>query len=330
MSNPNSQSAVSTPLTRRAFLRATTVAAAGAALAIDAGPRLLAQARSPFVQQSLDSAAKATLQGKMLRGDVGVVMGAGGNVGVLKSAEGAVVVDSSYSTAAAHLWEQLNALGIRSVPLLVNTHWHFDHTDGNAALHQRGASILAHERTRYWLKQDHTLSIPGAFEAAFTAAPPAALPQQVFTAEHTLHHGAETIRLVHYSAAHTDSDIALFFAHANVVHTGDLFFNGIYPLIDSTTGGRLSGMVDAGHKILAATDADTTFIPGHGPIATRAEYAAFIAMLEGVGHAVDTLKRAGKSADEVVAAHPTQPFDGQWAKGFLDGDKFARVVYAAV
>jgi cyclase len=319
----------SAPLSRRSFLALSAAAAAGLA-----SRTLLAQQAKgnlEFVHTALDAAAKAKLQSRMLRASVGVVMGAGGNVGVLKAPEGALVVDSSYSTAAEHLWAELNALGVSKVPLLVNTHWHFDHTDGNAALHQRGARILAHQRTPYWMAQDHTINIPGAFENAFfPAATAAALPQDVMTDRRTLHHGGETIEITHYPAAHTDSDIALVFKQANVVHTGDLFFNGFYPLIDSTSGGRLAGMVDAGRKMLAASNAETIFIPGHGPIATRQEYQAFVTMLDTIGGNVRKQKQAGKSADEVAASHPTQPFDETWGKGLLSPEKFARVVYAGV
>lgn len=319
----------SSSLSRRSFLAFT-----GAAVAGVASRNLLAQGtkpKSPFVQQSLDAAAKATLTGKMLRGDVGVVMGAGGNIGVVKSPQGALVIDSGYSTSAEHLWEQLNAMGIEKVPLLINTHWHFDHTDGNAALHQRGAHILAHQRARYWMMQDHTINIPGAFDnVTFQAAPAAGLPNEVMTDRRTVHHGAETIDISYHPAAHTDSDIALVFKQANVVHTGDLFFNGFYPLIDSTSGGRLAGMVNGGRKILAASNADTIFIPGHGPIATRDQYQDFVTMLATIGGNVEKQKRAGKSAEEVAAAHPTQEFDEKWGKGFLSAEKFAHVVYAAV
>ncbi len=313
---------------RRTFLSLATAAVAG----IAAG-RALGQAqkaRSPFVQQSLDQAAQAKLESKMLRGDVGVVSGAGGNVGVLKAPAGALAVDSSYSTAAAHLWEQLNALGVDKVPHLINTHWHLDHTDGNAALHQRGARILAHERTRYWMSRDHVIAVPGAFEASIPAAPAGGLPEDVMTERRTVHHGAETIELTHYPAAHTDSDIAVVFTKANVVHTGDLFFNGFYPLVDSTTGGKLFGVVDAGHKILASTDAETIFIPGHGPVATRQDYLEFLTMMNTVGQNVQKLKRAGKTADEAVQEHPTQAFDAKWGKGLLTPEKFTRVVYAAI
>jgi glyoxylase-like metal-dependent hydrolase (beta-lactamase superfamily II) len=224
-------------VSRRSFLSLTSAAVAG--IAAHPSLRLLAQGEkqpTAFMQQARDAAAKAALQGKMLRGDVGVVMGAGGNVGVLKSAGGGLVIDSGFASSADHLWQQLNLLGVDKVPMLINTHWHFDHTDGNAALHQRGARILAHERTRYWLQRDTAINIPKAFEVGFVAAPAAALPQDVMTTTRTLHHGAETIEITHYPAAHTDSDMAIVFKQANVVHTGDLFFNGFYPLIDSGSG----------------------------------------------------------------------------------------------
>jgi glyoxylase-like metal-dependent hydrolase (beta-lactamase superfamily II) len=329
MGSSQSSPVVFAPLSRRSFL-----GVAGAALAGACSRGVWAQAvraPSPFMQQQLDTAAKAQLTSKMLRGDVGVISGAGGNVGVLKGADGAVLVDSSYSTAAEHLWEQVNALGVQKVPLLINTHWHFDHTDGNAALHARGARILAHEQTRKWMAEDHEINVPGLFDhAVFQAAPKAGLPQDVMTTEKTMKHGTETMRLKHYPAAHTDSDIAIFFERANVVHTGDLYFSASYPMIDFTTGGKIFGMVDAGHKILAATTAETIFIPGHGPIATRQQYADYVSMMEAIGKRVQALKQQGKSVDEVVAAKPTASFDEQWGKGFIKADGFARLVYLTV
>lgn len=289
-----------------------------------------AHARSPFVQQSLDTAAKAQLSSKMLRGDVGVIIGAGGNVGALKGADGALLVDSSYSTAAEHLWEQVNALGIQKVPLLINTHWHFDHTDGNAALHLRGARILAHERTRYWLTQTHVMAVPGVMDAGeFAPAPAAALPQDVMTGERTVKHGAETVHLRHFPAAHTDSDIAVHFQNANVLHTGDLFFNGFYPFIDPTTGGTIQGMAKQGHAVLKMADKDTIIIPGHGAVGSREDYVAFVEMLDSISAKVIAMKQAGKSADEVVAAKPTADFDAKYAHGLFTPDQFARLAYAA-
>jgi glyoxylase-like metal-dependent hydrolase (beta-lactamase superfamily II) len=329
MNRSSNFAVVSAPLNRRSFLALAGAAVAGACTRVTwAKP---AHAPSAFMQQQLDMAAKAQLSGKMLRGDVGVIIGAGGNVGVLKGADGAVLVDSSYSTAAEHLWEQVNALGIQKVPLLINTHWHFDHTDGNAALHARGARILAHAQTRHWMSQDHEINVPGLFDhAVIEAAPKAGLPDDVMTSERTLKHGGETMRLKHYPAAHTDSDIAIFFEKANVVHTGDLYFSTSYPMIDFTTGGRISGMIDAGHKILAATNEETIIIPGHGPIATRQQYADYVTMMETIEKTVQMLKQQGKSVDEVVAAKATAAFDDQWGKGFIKPDGFARLVYLSM
>jgi glyoxylase-like metal-dependent hydrolase (beta-lactamase superfamily II) len=328
MAHSLSPFSVSGPVSRRSFLSLAGAALAGAALR----PRLWAQtahARSPFIERSLDTAAKAQLSSKMLRGDVGVISGAGGNVGVLKAPDGALLVDSSYSTAAEHLWQQVNALGVEKVPLLINTHWHLDHTDGNAALHARGARILAHERTRHWLTQAHVMTVPGVMDAGeFPPAPAAGVPQEVMTGERTVKHGAETVHLRHHPAAHTDSDIAVHFQNANVLHTGDLFFNGIYPFIDPTTGGTIQGMAKQGRAVLKLADKDTIIIPGHGPVGSREDYAAFLDMLDSVSGKVSAMKRAGKSADEVVAAKPTADFDAKYAHGMFTSDQFARLAYA--
>ncbi len=282
------------------------------------------------MQKSRDAVANATFKATTLRNHVGVVSGDGGNVGVLAAGDGGLLVDSGYASGADHLWAQIQSLGVTKPAMLINTHWHFDHTDGNEALHQRGARIVAHERTQHWLSEPHTMAIPGILDAGtFPPAPKSALPTETLTTEKTIQHGGETVRLRYYPKAHTDSDIAVHFENANVLHTGDLFFNGFYPFIDPTTGGRLRGMAEQGRGVLKTTDKDTIIIPGHGPIGTQADYMAFITMLEAISDKVQSLKASGKTLDDVIAAKPTAAFDAKYAKGIFTPDQFARLAYEA-
>lgn len=146
----------------------------------------------------------------------------------------------------------------------------------------------------------------------------------------TFHLNGDDIEAVHLPPAHTDGDAVVRFKKANVLHAGDLFFNGLYPFIDVSTGGSLEGMIGAADRMLAMVDDGTKIIPGHGPMGDRASLRDFRAMLAGVRDGVKPLVRAGKSLAEVVAAKPTAPFDEKWGKGFLKPDDFVGIVYESL
>ena len=210
---------------------------------------------------------------------------------------------------------------------VLNTHWHFDHPGGNEFFGQHGARIIAQDNVRTRMGQDQFIE---AFGFTFPPSPAAALPALTFPETLTVHHGAETIRLQHVAPAHTDGDVLMHFAQANVLHTGDLFFNGFYPFIDYSSRGWIGGMVAAADQALAMCDGRTRIIPGHGPLAAPADLKAARDMLATVQGRVEALLDAGKNLDEIVAAALTRDLDERWGKGFFTGELFTRNATAGI
>jgi glyoxylase-like metal-dependent hydrolase (beta-lactamase superfamily II) len=197
-------------------------------------------------------------------------------------------------------------LGADPISHLVNTHWHFDHTSGYEWLHGAGASIIAQENTRKYLSEVQRVE---DWDYNFLPLRQGGIPSEVFAAEHTLKLNGTTIRLKRYTPAHTDSDISVTFVEADVLHAGDNYWNGIYPFIDYSTGGSIDGMIAASDANLAATTNETIVIPGHGGlVSNKTELQAFRDMLAAVRENVATLKKKGKSKDEIVAAKPSAAF----------------------
>ena len=222
----------------------------------------------------------------------------------------------------------LEDLGADPVTHLINTHWHFDHTDGNAWLQSIGAKIIAQENTRNYLSKIQRVE---DWDYNFVPSPPGAIPEEVFATEHSLTVNGSSVHLRHYGSAHTDSDISVTFAGADVVHVGDTFWNGIYPFIDYSTGGSIDGMIAASDANLATTTDKTIIIPGHGkPVSNRAELREFRDMLVVVRDNVAKLKKQGRSRDETVAAKPTSAFDAKFGNFVIDAGFFTRLVYEGV
>lgn len=280
-----------------------------------------------MVAQMRAAGAAAKLSTQELTDSISVIFGSGGNVAVLTGPDGKVLVDSGFGTSAPQFKTALSALSSDPLRLLINTHWHFDHTDGNAWMHEAGATILAHENTRTRLS---TPQVMAAFGLHFDPSPAAALPQQTITDQATLYYNGETLHVCYYQPAHTDTDIYIHFEQGNVLHAGDIFFNGMYPLIDASTKGNIAGMVSAANRTLSLVDAKTQIIPGHGPMADRAMLTQYRDMLATVHDRVLKLKQSGKSVDEAVAAKPTADLDDKWGKGRIGNDFFVKLVYATL
>jgi glyoxylase-like metal-dependent hydrolase (beta-lactamase superfamily II) len=267
----------------------------------------------------------APIQTQRLGDNLTLLSGPGGNVVVLHGADGLVVVDTFAAPAWPRLHDSLQGLGGGApVKFVINTHWHFDHTDNNAPLHAAGATVVAHENTKRRMSQSHHLAV---LELDFPPSPQAALPQRVFTDGYTLEANGERLEVSHVPPAHTDTDVTVRFEHANVLHAGDVFFNGRYPYIDGSTGGRVAGMIAASDRLLRLADSDTKIVPGHGPLATRADLVKYRDMLSTAADRVRKLKASGKSLEESIAAKPFTDLDGDWGTGRFKGDDFVKIVY---
>ena len=327
----------SSSTTRRELLR-TGTALCGAGIVAGFLPRdLFAFSQSPSgsaqqsgaapsdpVAQMRAQMATVPLEALKLRENIFMLHGPGGNMVVLNGPDGKVLVDSSFASVAPKLKQSMDALGNAPLKVLINTHWHFDHTDGNQAMHEAGAMILAHENTRKRMSTPQTVAALGLH---FDASPAAALPQQTFSDAFKLFFNNEELSLSYVPPAHTDTDIFIRYQQANVLHMGDLWFNGTYPFIDASTGGNTNGMIAGATRGISLADGDTKIVPGHGPLGDKAALTKFRDMLATVRDRVQALKSTGKSLPDVFAAKPTADLDDQWGKGFMKSDFFVTIVY---
>jgi glyoxylase-like metal-dependent hydrolase (beta-lactamase superfamily II) len=313
-------------MNRRGFLRMS--AAAGAATLINPYWMLgQATAASDTVAQARQAAAKTPVKTTQLYDSVFLLQGAGGNMAAQFGDDGVNLVDSSFSTAAPAILEAINTIDKEQAGTLINTHWHFDHTDGNERLNQAGFSIVAHQKTRDRLSSPQTIK---AFNLSLPAAPKTAWPALTFDSSLHLWLNDDSIDIVHFEPAHTDTDVYIHFHNANVLHLGDTFFNGIYPFIDESSGGSIGGMIAANEKALSIAENNTKIIPGHGPLGTKADLQSFHDMLSGLRDKVASLKKSGSSEQEVIAAKPTAQWDPIWGKSSMSADLLAGIAYRTI
>jgi glyoxylase-like metal-dependent hydrolase (beta-lactamase superfamily II) len=253
-----------------------------------------------------------------------MVGGGGGNIGVVADDAGLLMIDAMFERTADAVREAVKSLpGGGRARILVDTHWHADHTDGNKAFGP-GAAIVAHENTRVLLANDQTL-----MGGMTKALPPAALPDITFADRITVYAGGQEIRLVHFPHAHTDGDTVVFFDGLKVVHMGDMFFNGTFPFLDVANGGDIENWVRDLDTILAGLPAGVRIIPGHGPLAGAAELKAFRNMLAESAGFVRNMMKAGKTLDEIKAAALPASLE-PWAKGFMKGPRWLELVYSSL
>ncbi len=314
-------------LSRRNFCLCCVASAGFAATGWLTPRRAFAKAQR-IVDMIRDTAARTPITVHRLRGGVTILEGSGGNIAVLTGGDGKLLVDAGITASKPRIIEALAGLGNQPVRTLINTHWHFDHADGNAWLNAEGAAILAHENTR-----DHLLTAQRVddWDFDFPASPLSATPSEVMTDMLSIDFGGETLRLQHHPSAHTDGDIAVTFSNADIIHAGDLYWSGTYPFIDHSTGGGINGTIAAADAILAQAGRDTIIIPGHGyPVSNRSELKAYRDMLVAIRDRIAAAKAQGKSLDEIIAAKPTAPFDAKWGQFVIGPDFFARLVHEGV
>ena len=280
-----------------------------------------------IVPTMIDDAAQAKIKTYPLRRAISVLEGSGGNIAVLTGKDGKLLIDSGFTVSKARIVEALDNLSADPITQLINTHWHVDHTDGNAWIHSAGATITAHENTTKHLSTSTRVE---GWQYTFHPSPAGALPTTIFNEEHHLHHNDTSISLKYYSPAHTDTDISVVFEEDDVIHVGDTLWNGIYPFIDYSTGGSIDGMIRATERNLSVVTDKTIVIPGHGPVGNKATLAEFLDMLTTIRNNVAVLKKQGKSLDETIAARPSAPYDAKWGQFLITPAFFVTLVYSGV
>jgi glyoxylase-like metal-dependent hydrolase (beta-lactamase superfamily II) len=311
-------------ISRRRFLATGSLTVAAACFA---SRHLIAQTSS-IVPGAFKEAATAKVTLQNLRRNISVLLGAGGNIAVLTGPDGKLLVDAEILTARPNVLKALASINADPIKQLINTHWHFDHTGGNEWVHEAGASILAHENTRKHLSA--ATFVGGNFHYTFPAAPAAAIPSTVFRDEYTLHINKTALTLKHYSPAHTDSDISVHFPEADILHTGDTFWNRDYPFIDYWTGGSIDGQIRAAEANVAKAGDKTIVIPGHGAVGGKPDLILFRDVLVDIRDKVAALKKQGKPLPEVIAAKPGARYDAEWGNLFQSASNFLALVYQGV
>jgi cyclase len=288
-------------------------AAVGAACLL--GLAALAAAQQDF--------SKVRIRAEKLADTVWMLTGSGGNLAVSAGEDGVLLVDDQYAPLTERITAAIGELTPKPVRFVLNTHWHGDHVGGNVNLANAGAVIVAQDNVRTRLATEQYLEL---WRATVKPLPKAGLPVITFPQEATFHLNGEAIRVFHVPRAHTDGDAVVHFTGSDVIHTGDVFWNRLYPLIDTGAGGTLDGMIAAVDRVLAIATPSTRIVPGHGPLATREDLVAYRRMLATIGERVRAKLREGRTPEEIAASDVTAGFDDVWGKGFLTPPRFAQMV----
>ena len=256
-----------------------------------------------------------------------VFSGDGGNVTAIVDDASTLLIDSGVAPRITELSDAIFNTTMRPVTRLINTHWHFDHTGGNTYLGSSGVTIIAQKNVKRQLSSTQSVPFVGLRDGHY---PSQALPGVTYSGSMALHQGSQRLTLENYGSAHTDGDTVAYIDPANVAVVGDIFSNHFYPIVDLRSGGSIDGMIHSVDQILAKIDGQTKVVPGHGPVATRADLEDYRDMLIQVRQRVKDLIAAGKTMDEVVTAAPTKDFDARWASGYVTPVVFTKMVFSSL
>jgi glyoxylase-like metal-dependent hydrolase (beta-lactamase superfamily II) len=256
-----------------------------------------------------------------------MIAGEGGNVGIFTGEDGTFLIDDNFAPLTEKIVEAIKSIGGDYPKFLINTHYHGDHTGGNENLGRGGTLIFSHDNVRERLQNGSFIQ---AFNMKAEAVAPEGLPVVTFAEGISFHLNGDTVRAIHVDHAHTDGDSFIFFEKANVIHTGDILFNGFYPFIDVNHGGSLKGTIRGVDKILSMVDDDTKIIPGHGPLGGKAQLESYREMLSTAYDRLRKLKAEGKTYEEAAAAKPLADLEEQWGHGMFTGDRWIELIYSGV
>ena len=253
--------------------------------------------------------------------NVHMLVGAGGNIGLMVGSDAVFVVDDQFAPLTPKILAAIKAITPQPVRFVLNTHWHFDHTGGNENMGQAGALIFAHENVR---KRMSTEQFIEALNRKEPPAPRGALPVITFTDTVSFHLNGDSIVVFHVAPAHTDGDAVVRFTKSNVMHTGDLFVSDRFPFVDRSSGGSIHGIIAAAERMLAVTNAQTAIIPGHGPVADRSRLQMYHDMLVVMRDRMRKEIAAKHTIDQVLASKITAEYDKEWPNG---RERFLRILF---
>jgi len=292
-------------------------------------PRLAGQVatKKTAIQRATEQFESTPLKTVPLGAQIFMLSGDGGNVVAIVDAGSTLLIDSGVDSRATELDRAVSKTTARPVTRLVNTHCHFDHTGGNVFFGAAGVTIIAQENVKKRLSSPQNAPLIGLRDGPYPAQ---ALPTVNYASSMQLRQGSQDLTLMNYGPSHTDGDTVIYVALANIVVVGDIFSNPFYPIIDLSLGGSIDGIIRTVDQILARTDDQTKIVPGHGPVATRADLEKYRDMLVQVRQRVQALVAAGKTMDQTVEAAPTKEFDAKWGSGYVPADVFTKLVYASL
>lgn len=254
-----------------------------------------------------------------------VLFGLGGNIGVSIGSQGVMIVDDQFPELIPKVADAIRGIGGGSIDFAINTHWHFDHAEGNLALGPGGTWIVSQANSREKMLGDHVINLVVA-KYLQKAYPKSALPVITYDDTMQFHFNDEQVDLMHFGPAHTTGDTAIYFRGSNVVHLGDVFNRSGYPFVDADNGGDLAGMIHFCEQVLASIEQDTVVVPGHGEISDYAGLQAYVDMLQTVHDRIAKMVRRGKTMGEVIAAKPTADYDAAWG----DATNFVNRAYTSI
>jgi cyclase len=288
---------------------------------------MIAHGRATGAPQQQDF-SKVEIKVTKVSGNIYMLEGAGGNIAASVGEDGIVIVDDQFAPLAEKIQTALKNLGITDKPVryVINTHYHGDHTGGNAPFANSGSTVIAQDNVRKRLESGGTAGNGGSLKMDVAPAPKAALPVITFEHDVTVHLNGEDIRALHFPAGHTDGDAVIFFPKNNVVHMGDDFVRYGFPFIDVASGGSVQGMIAAMEKAPAQLPADVKVIPGHGAISSLDDVREFVKMLKETSAAVQKAIDERKTLEQMKQEKILEPWK-KWSGEFIDSDKFIETLF---
>ena len=272
-------------------------------------------------------AADVTITPVPVTEQIYMIVGQGGNIGLFTGGDGTFLIDDQFAPLTEKIIAAIKSVGGQYPKFLINTHYHGDHTGGNEKLGQGGTLIFSHDNVRDRLNEGSFIEEFNMKQAALARE---GLPVVTFSGDISFHLNGDTIHAIHVPHAHTDGDSIIYFKTANVIHTGDIFFNGFYPFIDVNHGGSLKGMIKAVDEILSLADDNTKIIAGHGPLGDKEQLARYRQMLETSYLRMGKLKADGKTVQEAIAAKPLADLETEWGDGLFKSDRWIEIIYSGV
>lgn len=278
-----------------------------------------------FSQDDKEKEVQIVVQG--ITDNIFMLQGQGGNIAVVKDEGGLWMIDDQFAPLTEKIVRACKSISDSEIKFVLNTHWHGDHTGGNENMRGEGAVIIAHENVRKRMNSEQFMSL---WDAKVPASSKAALPEITFTEDIQFYSHDEQVSVIHMPNAHTDGDAIVHFPESNVIHMGDLYFQGTYPFIDIDAGGSIDGIIAGVEKTIALCDKETVLIPGHGRLSNRSELQDYLDMLTGVRDKIYKGIKYKVSLEQMIKTDYLESFTEEWGGGFIDSKTMILMVHSGL